>query len=105
MSSRRTYGLTRWATALTTDPRSMAASRMALALLVLVDALQRTRLLDRFYTDAGYVTRLDAQRVWPLLFTNSLPPWSLHLLGGSATWQSLLLALEGAAALALLVGY
>ncbi len=83
----------------------MAASRIGLGLLVLIDCAQRAPVLADFYTDAGFVPRTAAYAVWAGLFPNAPPQWSLHALSGSLSWQIMLLALEAAAALALVVGY
>jgi hypothetical protein len=94
-----------WSKSLLTDDRSAAASRIALGVLALVDCAQRAATLEEFYTDAGLVPRSSARVIWEHLFPNSLGTWSLHFLGGSLSWQFLLLVLEACAALAFTVGY
>jgi hypothetical protein len=95
----------RWAIAASSDPRSLAAARIALGLLVLVDCGQRAGILRDFYTDAGFVPRSTALEIWSHVFPNAPPPWSLHALSGTLGWQSALLAVEVAAALAFTLGY
>lgn len=82
------------------DTRSLALLRVSLAALVLVDLALRARELVAFYTDAGV-----------------LPTWAVvewlgvqsrlvaHAWGGSATYQALLFAITGIAALGMLLGY
>lgn len=78
------------------DLRSLALYRMALAVILLVDLVERGRDLGAFYTDAGLVPKSDVVEWWR---------WSLHALSGSAVWQAALFGLAGVFALALLVGY
>lgn len=79
------------------DLRSLAAFRIALAGLVLVDLVGRAQILEAFYTDAGALPRA--------LIDPPLRAFSLHLLSGALPFQALLFALAGMFALALLLGY
>ena len=82
------------------DLRSLAALRIVLALLALVDVLSRAANLTAHYTDDGVLPR------WVLL--RDLPSrwnFSLHLMSGDAVAQAILFLLAGLAALALLVGW
>jgi hypothetical protein len=101
---RRSRFSSRWAAGLASDPRSIAAARIALGTLLLVDCFQRARVLGDFYTDSGVVPRTTAAALWRVVFPNSLPTWSLHALDGSYAWQATLLAIEALAALAFTVG-
>lgn len=82
------------------DRRALAAFRVAVALVVLVDLARRLPDAGAFYTDAGVLPR-------SLLATLS-PGYavvSLHALSGSLPFQLGLFALAAVAAAALLVGY
>ncbi|AEH36540.1 HTTM domain-containing protein [Halopiger xanaduensis] len=80
------------------DPRALAAFRIAIGTLLILDLALRARNLGTFYTDAG---------VLPLraLFSDYSPVYSLHAISGAAWVQALLFAVAGAFALALLLGY
>jgi hypothetical protein len=95
----------RWPVALAADPRSIAAARIGLGALLLIDCFQRARVLGDFYTDSGVVSRTTAAALWQVAFPNSLATWSLHALHGSYIWQAALLAIEALAAIAFCVGY
>jgi hypothetical protein len=66
------------------DPRALAALRMGLGVVLVVDLSSRANFLQAAYTDAGMVPRrqLDA---W---LTETIAPF--HLLSGSFAWQALL---------------
>lgn len=82
------------------DTRSLAAFRIGLGSVLIVDLLLRARHLRTFYTDAG---------VLPVSFlaeqTPILARLSLHAYSGDAWFQGLLFAVAGACALSLLIGY
>ena len=82
------------------DARSLAAFRVGIAGVVLLDLLLRSRYLGAFYTDDGVVPR-------DVLFAHNptFGPYSLHALSGELWFQAALFALTGLAALAMLVGY
>lgn len=81
------------------DTRSLAAFRIAVGLLLLVDLALRARNLEAFYTDDGVLSR-EALLTWsdPLHL-------SIHALSGEAWFQAVLFLVAAAFALALLVGY
>jgi hypothetical protein len=79
------------------DVRSLALLRIGLALMLLWDVYIRYQDLHAHYTDEGVLPR----HVLPLHHL----PLSVHLLGGSTTFQAVLFYLEGLVALALLVGW
>ena len=81
------------------DARALAAFRIALGTLLVVDLFLRARDLTAFYTDRGVLSR-------EFLFEVTGPYWlSLHVVSGAATVQALLFALAAVVALALAVGY
>jgi hypothetical protein len=84
----------------TVDARSLAALRVALGSILLVDLLLRARHLGLFYTDAGVYPRsvLAASG-------SEHAVYSLHALSGAAWAQALLFAVAGLFALLLVVGY
>ncbi|WP_424016050.1 HTTM domain-containing protein [Halorubrum xinjiangense] len=80
------------------DLRALAAFRIGLGTLVIVDLLLRSRSLTAFYTDYG---------VLPLraFLTDYSTSHSLHALSGEPWAAALSFAVAGALALALIVGY
>jgi hypothetical protein len=92
--------LARIADASSLDLRSLAAMRVALALVVLGDLVLRARHLSAHYTDAGIVPRALAMAYYDT-------PWkfSLHFMSGERPFQAGLFLLAGALALMLLAGY
>ncbi|HWP60817.1 MAG TPA: HTTM domain-containing protein [Candidatus Acidoferrales bacterium] len=82
------------------DLRSLAALRICLALLILIDLLQRSRDLVAHYSDAGVLPR-------SVLLENLRNRWhvSLHLINGTWEAQAVLFLIAGIFALAFLVGY
>lgn len=80
------------------DLRALAAFRIGLGVLLLVDLALRSRSLTAFYTDDGVLPR----RAFLLDYSTS---HSLHALTGEPWAAALLFAVAGAFALALLVGY
>ncbi len=76
------------------DVRSLAALRIALGALLLVDLVARAPWLDVNYTDDGVLPReaLDAA-------------WSLHALGGGVVFEGCVFAIAAIFAAMLLVGY
>jgi len=91
------------------DLRSLAAMRIALGLVILVDLAVRGSDFTAMYSDAGFVpvnmVRGLQQAQQEANHLPSFPHWSLHLLSGASAYQAALFAAEAAAALALLVGY
>ena len=82
------------------DLSSLALTRIAAALLVLVDLIWRSTSLTAFYSDRGLVPRAAVYQRLP----NS---WelSLHLMSGRIEVQALLFVISGILALMLLAGY
>ncbi|WP_126664233.1 HTTM domain-containing protein [Haloterrigena salifodinae] len=80
------------------DLRALAAFRIAVGALLLVDLLLRARELGKFYTDAGVLPR-------EALFADYSSVYSLHAVSGEAWAQALLFFVAGAFALAVTVGY
>jgi hypothetical protein len=85
------------------DLRALAALRIGVALILLVDLAYRVRDLGAFYTDDGILTRAGRMN----LAIQFCEPWwmSLHMLSGSFGWASFLAMVAGAAAIALLLGW
>lgn len=83
------------------DLRSLAALRIGLGALLLVDLGYRSLDLRAHYTDAGVLPRSALQ----LLKLSPENAWSLHTLGGSALWEWPLFGVAWAAAFAFLLGY
>jgi predicted DCC family thiol-disulfide oxidoreductase YuxK len=81
------------------DLRTLALFRIALATMVIVDLILRSRDLTAHYSDRGILPR--AALIGE--FGQWLP--SIHLLSGSARVQGALFVLAGMFALSLLVGY
>ncbi|MFC5278280.1 HTTM domain-containing protein [Halorubrum rubrum] len=82
------------------DARSLAAVRIALALVILIDLLHRSRDLALFYTDAG-VYPVAAYEATYGQYTGV----SLHALSGELWFQQLLFVVAGVFAVAFLLGY
>lgn len=80
------------------DLRALAAFRIAVGMLVLVDLLLRSRNLEAFYTDVGVLPR-------EALFSDYSSVYSLHAAFGEGWAQVLLFLVAGGFALAMLVGY
>jgi len=80
------------------DLRALAAFRIGLGALLLVDLVRRSRWLTAFYTDYGVLPR----RAFASDYSTS---HSLHAFSGEPWAVALLFAVAGAFALALLVGY
>lgn len=81
------------------DPRALAALRIAMGVLVLVDLLTRLPYLTLLYTDNGLLPR------WLAVGVNPLSGWSLHTLATSPAATLSLFGLAGASAGMLLVGF
>lgn len=82
------------------DIRALAALRIALGTLVLVDLALRARSLRAFYTDAGVFPRSALADIYP-----TLSQFSLHTLSGALWWQALLFLVAATIAIALVLGY
>ncbi len=90
----------RLATVFGIDPRGLAAFRIGLGTLLLIDLGIRATDLVGHYTDAGVLPRALLVESWSHTWR-----WSLHVLGGSAASQALLFLFAALAAVAVLVGY
>lgn len=82
------------------DVRALAALRISLGVLLLVDLLLRSRNLVAFYTDAGTLPRSLLAARYP-----TFAEVSLHALSGDAWFQGMLFVVAGVVAVALLFGY
>ena len=82
------------------DARALAALRISLGLLLLVDLLLRARNLVAFYTDRGVLPRALLAERYP-----TFARISLHALSGEAWLQVLLFVVAGVLALSLAAGY
>lgn len=82
------------------DARSLAALRVALGAVLLIDLITRARYLRTFYTDAGVYPRTVLAAS-----TSEQAVLSVHALSGAAWFQGLLFVVAGAFALLLVVGY
>jgi hypothetical protein len=84
----------------TLDPRSLAAFRIGVGALILIDLFQRYADLTAFYTDKGVLPRS--------LLTLGQPgnwQWSFHAWSGTAEFQTALFVLAAVAGLSLMIGY
>lgn len=88
------------------DPRSLAAFRIGVALIILCDLFNRAGDLQAFYTDQGLLPRSARLEMLgygdPLGFQHQ---WSIHLLNGQWWSQALLAGVAMWFAMWLLVGY
>lgn len=82
------------------DPRSLAALRIGLALMLLADTGIRLTEVDAMYADSGLMS-IAASREW----MGSPWYWSLNYWNGSREYQVLLLVVAIPSAVALLVGW
>ncbi len=82
------------------DLRSLAALRIALALILITDLWWRAHWLRAHYSDEGVLPRIA-------LIQHHLPAWSwsLHMLSGTWQAQAVLFAIAGVAAVGLLIGW
>jgi hypothetical protein len=88
------------------DVRSLAAFRIAMAALVLLDLADRARDLTEHYTDWGVfprATRIDMEH--NLHHYSGTWGWSLHLATGTTWGQALLFLLAAFFAVWMLIGY
>lgn len=88
------------------DLRALAAFRIAISCLLLVDLWYRSQELGAFFTDAGILPR--QARIGLVELGDRFGrehTWSLHMLSGEAWMQGLLMGLAAALAVALLFGY
>lgn len=89
-----------WRDLFTVDLRSLAALRIALAALVLVDLLLRWPLLAAHYTDLGILTRFESAHHW----LAPAPSFSFHQANGSPVFITALFVISTIFTLLLLLG-
>lgn len=82
------------------DLRTLALTRIAFALIVLVDLGLRLSDLTAFYTDKGVLPRAAVHQLRPLSWFTSL-----HFLSGRPAIEALMFVISGVFALLLLLGY
>lgn len=82
------------------DTRSLAAFRIALGLVILIDLLHRAPHLSLFYTDSGVVPREVLASTYP-----TYSDLTLHGLSGSLWFQQVMFLLAGLFAVAMVLGY
>ncbi len=82
------------------DTRGLAAFRIALGVLVLIDLIWRTQVVRVFYTDAGPVPRALLADISP-----ALARYSLHAIFGTLGGQLVLFGAAGVCAVAMTLGY
>lgn len=82
------------------DARALAALRIALGSLLLLDLVLRARHLTAFYTDAGVLPRAALTAEYPVISR-----LSVHTISGSPGLQAVLFVVAGVAAVALVLGY
>ena len=82
------------------DIRSLAALRIAIGILVILDLILRSRDLEAFYTDSGILPRT-------LLISKYISQWniSIHLINGNIYSQQILFIIEGIFAVCFLIGF
>lgn len=81
------------------DPRTLAAFRIAIGFVLLVDLGIRATDLGTMYTDQGMFPRADVLRRYTGIWN-----WSFHFASGSWGYQAFLFGLSGVMALALVLG-
>ena len=82
------------------DTRALAAMRISLGLIILIDLLYRATALEMFYTDAGAYPR----GAFAATYTQ-YNDYSLHALSGDLWFQALLFVVAGLFAVAFVLGY
>jgi hypothetical protein len=82
------------------DLRSLAVFRISLAVLILIDLLNRSADLTAHYTDLGVLPRSVVTSILPNGWR-----FSIHFLSGSSHGQAILFLLAALFAVALLIGY
>lgn len=82
------------------DTRSLAAFRIGLGVLLLVDLILRSQNLVAHYTDDGVMPR--SALLGGFVHEMAL---SLHLVSGSAWWQALLMVVAGIFAIGMTIGW
>ncbi len=98
-----------WSTVFALDYRSLAAFRIGIGVMLLVDVIFRAQTLSAMYTDNGVMPRSLMRELWKDYDAVGLQQWgvgtwSLHALGGGAGWQIALFLAAGIFALMLVAG-
>ena len=102
-SDRQTLLTTLWAALdrrFRIDTRSLAATRIALASILLVDLIHRAPYMELFYTDRGVYPVAAHEAAY-----SQFAGVSLHALSGTLWYQQLLFFIAGCVAVAFLLGY
>jgi hypothetical protein len=99
VAARVRWLLARVAAASTLDTRSLAASRIGLGLLLLADALLRTRDFRLMFAADGIFPVATLQR-----FNGDVSVWSLAFLVDATWWSGVILAAEGTTGVLLAIG-
>jgi len=99
-------GLACWQRIFAVDFRSLAALRVALGVLVLLDVRLRWPVIREMYSDDGFFTRALSNQYFD---ANANMPWrdwiwSVHMLDGSLEWAHWLFAIEAILAVLLIAG-
>ncbi len=84
----------------TLDLRSLAAFRVGLASLVIIDLIRRAEDFRAHYTDFGLLPRAAL-----LDYAKAGGKWTVHLFAGGTSGAAALFVVQGLAALAMLVGW
>jgi hypothetical protein len=88
------------------DLRSLAAFRIGVGVLLLIDLLFRSLGLSAYFTDEGVLPRVARINLFDLdekfRFVDT---WSLHMASGQAWFQALLMIIAAFSAVALLIGF
>lgn len=84
----------------TVDTRSLAAFRIGLAVVILVDLLHRSRHMELFYTDQGAYPVAAYEATY-----SQYTGVSIHALSGDLWFQQFMFLVAGLFAVAMLVGY
>lgn len=82
------------------DTRALAAMRVALGSIILIDLLYRATALEMFYTDAGAYPVAAFEATY-----TQYNDYSLHALSGDLWFQGLLFVVAGLFAVAFVLGY
>ena len=83
------------------DVRSLAFFRVCIGMVLLVDLLTRSMVIEQHYSDLGVLPR---EALWQFFLLGKWH-WSLHALTGSVAGQSILFVFAIACAVALTLGY
>ncbi|WP_435154009.1 hypothetical protein [Haladaptatus sp. DFWS20] len=99
-ASLRVRGRTALARRIGIDARALAAFRICLGFLLLIDLLLRSRNLVVSYTNAGVLPRSVLEAQYP-----SMSQLSIHTLSGAVWFQVVQFIIAGLFAVSLLLGY